>query len=274
MLDLITLPYARPRWSGLLRQLFAQYDEHAVPLAIPVPEGGLAEAIHQLGVVTLPRDAGGENLALAVIEITASDAVALLRNRVGIRNLAARLLSPGTADGLLVATTQPGNPAWRFTFVHRETRFDDAGTLVRQETPTRRFTYVLGPGESCRTPDTRFQFLARHRGATALAHVLDAFSVEKLSQEFFTQYHFTIDENDPEDHEIGIDPEMLGRIFENLLEDNKEKGAFYTPKPVVQEMCQRSLIQSLASRYPGDPEALAAIENLIRLKAGIRGLIN
>ncbi len=63
--------------------------------------------------------------------------------------------------------------------------------------------------------------------------------------EFFRQYHFTIDENDPEDHEIGIDLEMLGRIFENLLEDNKDKGAYYTPKPVVQYMCQQSLIHAL-----------------------------
>jgi adenine-specific DNA-methyltransferase len=63
--------------------------------------------------------------------------------------------------------------------------------------------------------------------------------------EFFGQYNFTIDENDPLDHEIGIDPEMLGHIFENLLEDNKDKGAFYTPKPIVQYMCQESLIQYL-----------------------------
>ena len=34
-----------------------------------------------------------------------------------------------------------------------------------------------------------------------------------------------MDENDPSDAEIGVDPEMLGKIFENLLEDNKDKGA-------------------------------------------------
>ena len=62
---------------------------------------------------------------------------------------------------------------------------------------------------------------------------------------FFYQYNFTIDENDPNDAEVGIDPEMLGRIFENLLEDNKDKGAFYTPKPIVQYMCKESLIAYL-----------------------------
>lgn len=444
MLELITLPYARPRWSGLLRQLFEDYQESAVPLDIPVPSGGLAESVRQLGVVTILGNEEGETLSLAVIEIIATEMVDLLRNRVGIRNLAARLIAPGTADGLLVATTQPGCEAWRFTFVHRETRFDGEGALVRHETPARRFTYVLGPEESCRTPDSRFQLLARHRGATTLAHVLDAFSVEKLSDEFFTtykrhyadfcqhliahtdaahllgidltgldgkerdralkpvrdfvkkllgrlvflhfiqkkgwlgcpplerenaalpqesmlwaegradflremfqdappadqerfhstrlvplffatlnrpdregllfpvtgnrvpylngglfepdfhgvelvdfpaplfaallgfftQYHFTIDENDPEEHEIGIDPEMLGRIFENLLEDNKDKGAYYTPKPVVQYMCQQSLIHALTGRYAGDADAPAEIERLVRLKEPVNAMQN
>ena len=64
--------------------------------------------------------------------------------------------------------------------------------------------------------------------------------------EFFNQYNFTIDETDPDDTEIGVDPEMLGKIFENLLEDNKDKGAFYTPKEIVQYMCRESLIAYLA----------------------------
>ena len=65
--------------------------------------------------------------------------------------------------------------------------------------------------------------------------------------EFFYQYNFTIDENDPNDAEVGIDPEMLGHIFENLLEDNKDKGAFYTPKEIVQYMCRESLISYLST---------------------------
>ena len=63
--------------------------------------------------------------------------------------------------------------------------------------------------------------------------------------DFFASYNFTIDENDPDDAEVGVDPEMLGRIFENLLEDNKDKGAFYTPKEIVTYMCRESLIAYL-----------------------------
>ena len=67
-----------------------------------------------------------------------------------------------------------------------------------------------------------------------------------------SQYNFTIDENDPNDAEVGVDPEMLGRIFENLLEDNKDKGAFYTPKEIVQYMCRESLIAYLQTDQTED----------------------
>ncbi len=63
--------------------------------------------------------------------------------------------------------------------------------------------------------------------------------------DFFDRYNFTIDESDPLDREVGVDPEMLGKIFENLLEDNKDKGAFYTPKEIVQYMCKEALVAYL-----------------------------
>lgn len=80
--------------------------------------------------------------------------------------------------------------------------------------------------------------------------------------EFFSYYNFTIDENDPDDADVGIDPEMLGHIFENLLEDNKDKGTFYTPKEIVQYMSRESLIQYLRSHT--DASLHPAVEQLIR----------
>ena len=77
--------------------------------------------------------------------------------------------------------------------------------------------------------------------------------------DFFARYNFTIDETDPEDREVGVDPEMLGKIFENLLEDNKDKGAFYTPKEIVQYMCRESLIAYLTEKTQDEP----AMRNLV-----------
>ena len=72
--------------------------------------------------------------------------------------------------------------------------------------------------------------------------------------DFFERYNFTIDENDPNDAQIDVDPEMLGRVFENLLEDNKDKGAFYTPKEIVQYMCQESLIAYLQTNIDNEAD--------------------
>jgi hypothetical protein len=83
---------------------------------------------------------------------------------------------------------------------------------------------------------------------------------------FFDQYNFTIDENSPEDQDIGIDPEMLGLIFENLLEDNREKGTFYTPKEVVHYMCKESLSAYLktALKEKATEKEIRQIENFIK----------
>ncbi len=81
--------------------------------------------------------------------------------------------------------------------------------------------------------------------------------------DFFDSYNFTIDENDPNDAEVGVDPEMLGKIFENLLEDNKDKGAFYTPKEIVRYMCQESLIAYLQTGIE-DEETKTHIANFVK----------
>jgi methylase of polypeptide subunit release factors len=72
--------------------------------------------------------------------------------------------------------------------------------------------------------------------------------------DFLNSYNFTIYENSPEDHTVAVDPEMLGHIFENLLEDNKNLGTFYTPKTIVQYMCQESLIGYLCTHLPKMPK--------------------
>ncbi len=65
--------------------------------------------------------------------------------------------------------------------------------------------------------------------------------------DFLNAFNFTVYEDSPDDHTVAVDPEMLGHIFENLLEDNKDKGAFYTPKEIVHYMCQESLTEYLCT---------------------------
>ncbi len=68
--------------------------------------------------------------------------------------------------------------------------------------------------------------------------------------DIFDRYNFTMSEDEPMEREVAIDPEMLGKVFENLLEvsDRKSKGAFYTPREIVHYMCQESLINYLTNK--------------------------
>jgi type I restriction-modification system DNA methylase subunit len=82
--------------------------------------------------------------------------------------------------------------------------------------------------------------------------------------ETFDRYNFTVREDEPLETEVAVDPEMLGKVFENLIDENerKGKGAFYTPRTIVHYMCQESLISYLVSECPDVPQA--DIETLIR----------
>lgn len=84
----------------------------------------------------------------------------------------------------------------------------------------------------------------------------------------FDLYNFTVREDEPLEKEVAVDPEMLGKVFENLLEvrDRKSKGAFYTPREIVHYMCQEALIHYLdaALNLPAERVPRAEIERFIR----------
>lgn len=73
----------------------------------------------------------------------------------------------------------------------------------------------------------------------------------------FNRYKFTVAENTPIEEEVALDPELLGRVFENLLAAynpetgataRKQTGSFYTPREIVNYMVDESLIASLKSK--------------------------
>ncbi|WP_437397527.1 Eco57I restriction-modification methylase domain-containing protein [Flagellimonas lutimaris] len=80
----------------------------------------------------------------------------------------------------------------------------------------------------------------------------------------FDRYNFTIKEDEPLDKEVAVDPEMLGKVFENMLEikERKSKGAFYTPREIVHYMCQESLIHYLENALNKDNNTVVLKEDI------------
>ena len=78
------------------------------------------------------------------------------------------------------------------------------------------------------------------------------------------RYNFTVEENTPFDQEVSLDPELLGKVFENLLASynpetqttaRKQTGSFYTPREIVQYMVDESLVAHLKRTVGDDLEA-------------------
>lgn len=91
------------------------------------------------------------------------------------------------------------------------------------------------------------------------------FEPEKGLISILSRYNFTIEENSPEEQQVALDPELLGKVFENLLgaynPETKEtarnqSGSFYTPREIVNYMVDESLIA-----YLGDSELIRSIFN-------------
>lgn len=406
--DKLRATYTRENWKQIVNAIFPNREFFATEESVEVTKQSqrdLTQNIIRFGNIKLDD---GNSLALYEVELK-PNASNVSRNRVGLRNLITSEVIPGIVDGALIVYHQKEHDDWRFSFYSKSKYWDDEGNEIKKETHPKRYTYVLGRGETCVTPRERFWHLVEKRTRT-IKDVLEAFSVEKVSKEFFVkykkhyqafvdellkddnfhakaifgtdaklardftkkmlgriiflqflqkkgwldvaidkhygegnksfvaeffsnnnndafyttclvplffetlnnpknevfkvtgtkfpylngglferdeiekkpkadfivfskmlfenlfaflgEYNFTIDESTPDDLDIGIDPEMLGHIFENLLEDNREKGAFYTPKLIVQYMCQEVLIQYLELHLGKD----AAIEKFIRYK--------
>ncbi len=79
---------------------------------------------------------------------------------------------------------------------------------------------------------------------------------------FFNSYNFTVAENTPGDEDVAVDPEMLGKVFENMLaaEERGQSGTFYTPRGIVQFMCTEVLCRYLAD---GTAMGLETIRDII-----------
>lgn len=92
-------------------------------------------------------------------------------------------------------------------------------------------------------------------GAEGKQIVFEDKFIRDIILNFFETYNFTVDENAPNDQEVSIDPEMLGKIFENTLaeEERGKKGTFYTPREIVHYMVNESLYRYLVNELTIPP---------------------
>ena len=180
--SLLNQPYQFENWKHVVDFVFPNVSYLQQPLTIPTDED-LVESFRQVGSVRLND---GKNLAL--FEVHVKPNVNIARNRVALRNLVAKYIDQERNHGVL-AIYEKGIDEYRFTYTAKDTDYDEEkGVFIQKETETKRFTYILGANETCRTARDRFWELSQHKEDATIQDVENAFSVEKLSKEFFAKY--------------------------------------------------------------------------------------
>jgi type I restriction-modification system DNA methylase subunit len=76
--------------------------------------------------------------------------------------------------------------------------------------------------------------------------------------DLFYRFNFTVSESTPLDIEVAVDPEMLGKVFEELVTGRHESGSYYTPRPIVAFMCREGLKGYLSAKLPQEKAEVIA----------------
>jgi hypothetical protein len=216
----LSQPYQRNQWVEILPTIFGQQiqiDSRAEKITL---SGTKAKSIERFASISLLDDK-----AIAVLDIETNESIHIERNRVALRDMAYQLIDQDRYHGLLVFYHNNGgrrNDTYRLSFVSKETSFDDSGNIIEKSTHPKRYTYVLGAGETRTTIAQRLLELKAKQNGTknkgvALKDVTEAFSVSNLTKEFYNElfkwYQWVLTE------EVGITfPKNP-----NTSEDDREK---------------------------------------------------
>ena len=115
---------------------------------------------------------------LQIFDVTVSDRVMMERNRVNIQRLIRKVMENYSSAFMLFHYENDTRWDWRFTFCHKKGGQNDI-------TDSKRYTFLLGPGQSCRTAAENFRKLYESREALDVAKIETAFSVEALTKQFY-----------------------------------------------------------------------------------------
>jgi type I restriction-modification system DNA methylase subunit len=165
-------------WRTVLTDVFGARDLLQQPRKIALPANELASAAVELGSF----ETSDERL-VGLYQIDLKDNVRIGQNRVGLRSLL-RNIYKYDVDAALVVFVQ--NDKWRLSLISEIRVLDAEGHATEQKTEPKRFTYLLGIGETVRTAVERLDLY--RTSDSQLASLIEAFSVEKLNKDFFRDY--------------------------------------------------------------------------------------
>ena len=179
LFKIFSKPFSNSDWLKVLHNVFGAKQLLSQPREILLPSNDKANAAFELGNFTTSDDR-----IIGLYRIELNPDVWLERNKVGLRRLL-RSIYKYDVDGAIIVFDQ--GEKWRLSFVSEIKVLNDEGEVIEQATEPKRYTYLLGKDKKVKTPSERLNKLA---GKTlALNDILEAFSVESLSKEFYDKLY-------------------------------------------------------------------------------------
>lgn len=178
-------PYDRKVWKGFLQTQFTNNKLNAEDRVISLSDKTLSKQCLSLGNYEI-----NEYTKIGIFEVELNEKVNITRNRVALRNLLKDLTKQ--VAGAMVVFVQ--GDKWRFSYISkRKVKNTATNEIQDKETAPKRYTYLFGKNEKALTAAIRFDKLIQKQQENIFQFLTlddfeEAFSVEKLSKEFFKNY--------------------------------------------------------------------------------------
>jgi len=173
--------YSRENWKNLSKMIFDGVEFFREPVKLENQNDKILDFL-QIGNLILEN-----KKKIALFEVKLKKNLNIYKNKVELRNLVINYIDQVTNHGVLVIYDNQGDN-YRLTFSTKYSELGKDGSLLKVESEAKRYTYLLGETESCSTAAERFSLLKDRKGSLKIEDLLEAFSVEKVSSEFFDSY--------------------------------------------------------------------------------------
>jgi hypothetical protein len=173
--------YNRDDWKILTKNIFKNVEYFKVPKKISTTNDKILDFL-QIGNLNL-----NDGKTISLFELRLTKNLNIYKNKIELRNIVTKYIDQYSSHGVLVVFDNQGTD-YRLTFSSKYSEFDDEGNIIDVETSPKRYTYLLGENESCSTASERFLNLYNQKNNLKIEDVLSAFSVDKITEDFFNTY--------------------------------------------------------------------------------------
>ena len=268
--------YNRSEWTNALRDIFHIQNLRIVPEVVELGDNTYGATAYELGSFET-----SEGLLVGLYEVNITLELRLERNKVGLRNLMRKVYT-NDADAALIVFSQ--GTTWRFTYASELTvENKETGKRERRQTDPKRYTYIFGKNQLCRTAAERFGSIKPSNlfeAKISIKEIEKAFSVDSLTKDFYKELsnwyfwalqHVQFPDDAEKDTEIrnstntirlitrlifvwflkqkGLIPEVLfekEKVFALLKDPARNKSTFY--KAILQNLFFATLNQEMGKR--------------------------